>query len=117
MLAFQIIGNGIGKRKLCARFVRHALTAEHDSDVFLMRFEMVQNKPNYFLTIMTGDETCLFTYNQETRRTVVRKKLNCDFKNQERVDYLIPEGLYTNNLCFRKLQSTQNFIKKKKKTF
>lgn len=40
------------------------------------------------------------------------KKKNCGFKNQGRVDCLIPEGLCTNYLCFRKLLSTQDFIKK-----
>jgi len=67
----RIIREDLGKRKLCARFVPHALTTEqrqrrvsHTEDLL----QMVNNTPNFFKKIITGDESWCFAYDPETKR-------------------------------------------------
>lgn len=67
----RIIREDLGKRKLCARFVPHALTTEqrqrrvsHAKDLL----QMVTNTPNFFKNIITGDESWCFAYDPETKR-------------------------------------------------
>ncbi|KAL4112628.1 hypothetical protein QTP88_016377 [Uroleucon formosanum] len=71
MVVQRIIREDLGKRKLCARFVPHALTTEqrqrrvsHAKDVL----QMVTNTPNFLKNIITGDESWCFAYDPETKR-------------------------------------------------
>ena len=67
----RIIRNDLKKRKLCARFVPHALTAElrqqrvsHAHDLL----EMIETQPNFLESIITGDKSWCFAYDPETKR-------------------------------------------------
>ncbi len=70
-IVHRIIRENLGKRKLCARFVPHALTREqreqrvaHAEDLL----QMISDDPNFVRSIITGDETWCFAYDPETKR-------------------------------------------------
>jgi len=66
-----ILKEGLGKRKLCARFVPHSLNPDQRED----RVTSCQNiiattdaDKIFFDKIITGDETWCFAYDPETKR-------------------------------------------------
>jgi len=60
----------LGKRKLCARFVPRSLTPEQREDrvTSCQDIAMADADKNFFNKIITGDETCCFAYDPETKR-------------------------------------------------
>ena len=70
-VVLRILKEGLGKRKLCARFVPHCLTPEQREyrvtscqDIIAMADE----DQNFSNNIIAGDETWCFAYDPETKR-------------------------------------------------
>ena len=62
---------GLGKRKLCARFVPHSLTPEQKEyrvTSYQDIIAMADADNNFCNKIITGDETWCFAYEPETKR-------------------------------------------------
>ena len=70
-LVLRILKEDLGKRKLCARFVPHCLTPEQrESRVTSCQniIAMADADKTRFNKIITGDETCCFAYDPETKQ-------------------------------------------------
>ena len=70
-VVLRILKEDLGKRKLCARFVPHSLTPEQREDRVTSCQDitaMAEADKNLLNKIITGDETCCFTYDPETKR-------------------------------------------------
>jgi histone-lysine N-methyltransferase SETMAR len=65
-----ILKEDLGKRKLCARFVPHFLTPEQREDRVTSCQHIIAraDADKFFNKIITGDETCCFAYDSETKR-------------------------------------------------
>jgi hypothetical protein len=69
-VVLQILKEDLGKRKLCARCVPHFLTPEQREDRVTSCQDiiaMVDADKNFFNKIITGDKTCCFAYDPETK--------------------------------------------------
>ena len=70
-VVLRILKEGLGKRKLCARFVPHSLTPEQREDGVSCRQDVIAmtDADNFFLNkLITGNETWCFAYDPETKR-------------------------------------------------
>jgi len=70
-VVLRILKVGLGKRKLCARFVPHSLTPERREDQAPSCQDiiaMADADKNVFNKIITGDETWCFACESETKR-------------------------------------------------
>ncbi len=59
------------KKKLCARFVPHALTAEQREQCIVHAkylLEMIAHDPNFLNSIITGEKSWCFSYDPETNK-------------------------------------------------
>jgi len=65
-----IVTEDLGKRKICARFVPHALTAEQKQErvVYCQDLLLMGQDERFWENIITGDETWCFAYDQATKR-------------------------------------------------
>jgi len=69
-VVLRIMKEDLGNRKLCARFVPHCLTSEPKEDLVTSCQDiiaMADADKNFFNKIITGYETCCFTYDPETK--------------------------------------------------
>jgi len=66
----RIVTEDLGKRKICARVVPHALTTEHKKErVVYCQDLLLMGQDEYFgENIITGDETWCFAYDPATKR-------------------------------------------------
>jgi len=66
----RIVTEDLGKRKICARFVPHALTTEQKQEhiVFCQDLLLMGQDERFWENIITGDETWCFAYNPTTKR-------------------------------------------------
>lgn len=66
---YTIVHDVLGKRKLCARFVPHSLTAEQKERVEASRglVEWADDNPNFLQNIVTGDDSWCFQYDPSTK--------------------------------------------------
>lgn len=67
----EIIHGKLNRRKVCARFVPHFLTADQKQrrmDCARDLVETADNDANFLKTIVTGDETWCFMYDPQTKR-------------------------------------------------
>jgi len=66
----QIVNEDWGKRKICARFVPHALTAEqkHERVVYCQDLLLMRQDERFGENIITGDETWCFAHDPATKR-------------------------------------------------
>ncbi len=71
MIIQQILCDDLIKRKLCARFVPHALTREqrehrvsYSEDIL----QMISYQPDFLDKVVTGDEMWCFAYDPLTKR-------------------------------------------------
>ena len=67
----RILKDDLGKRKLCACFVRQSLTPERSEDgvtSFQGTITMADVDKKFFNKIITEDETWCFAYDPETKR-------------------------------------------------
>ncbi|UYV73541.1 hypothetical protein LAZ67_10004049 [Cordylochernes scorpioides] len=60
-----ILHEDLGKTKVCTKFVPHTLTGEQKSVDIISAYE---NNSNFLKSIVTGDETWCFQYDQKTKR-------------------------------------------------
>ena len=70
-VVLRILREDLGKRKLCERFVSHALTPEQREDRVTSCQDiiaMVDADKNFINKIIMGDETWCFAYNPKTKR-------------------------------------------------
>jgi hypothetical protein len=69
-VVLRILKEVLGKRKLCARFVPHALTPEQREDQVTSCRDIIAmgDADNFLNKIITGDETWCFAYDPETKR-------------------------------------------------
>jgi len=68
---FRILKEGLGKRKLCVRFVPHSLTPEQREDRVTSCQDiiaMADADKNFFNNIIMGEETWCFASDAETKR-------------------------------------------------
>ncbi len=66
-----IIHHDMGCRKICVRFVPHVLTAEQKQYRLACSHDLVDttnHDPNFLTSIVTGDESWCFLYDQQTIR-------------------------------------------------
>jgi len=66
----RIVTEDLGKRKICARFVPHALTAEQKQEraVYCQDILLMGQDERFWENIITCDETWCFTYDPATKR-------------------------------------------------
>jgi len=67
----QIFHDDLGMKKLCAKVVPKILTPEqkeHRVNCCADTLENIENDPDFFLTVITCDETWIFQYDPETKR-------------------------------------------------
>ena len=66
----RIINEDFGKRKICARFVPHALTTEQKQEriVYCKDLLLIGQDECFWENIITGDETCCFAHDPATKR-------------------------------------------------
>jgi len=67
----RIVVEDLRKRKICSRFVPHSLTPEQkDRRIAACRnlIATADSDPDFFMKIVTGDETCCFAYDPTTKR-------------------------------------------------
>ncbi len=67
----HIITEDLGKKKICARFVPHVLTAEQKADQVASCEDLLtmhRCDPAFLTTIVTGDELWCFAYDPTTKR-------------------------------------------------
>ena len=70
-VVLRILREDLKKRKLCSRFVPHALTREQMDDRFAAcqdLLNMINGDKNFLEKIITGDESWCFAYDPETKR-------------------------------------------------
>jgi len=68
----QILTQELAMRKLCAKIVPKNLTIkwkDNRKDVCLHLLEWIQSDRNFLKTMITGDETWIFEYDPETKKT------------------------------------------------
>ena len=65
-----IVTEDLGKRKICARFVLHALTTEQKQEriVYCQDFLLMGQDKRFWENIITGDETWCFAYDPTTKQ-------------------------------------------------
>ena len=66
-----IVHELLGKQKICARFVLHMLTNEQKQTLVETSgdfIDMCDWNPQFFETIITGDETWCYQYDPETKQ-------------------------------------------------
>jgi len=65
----QIITEDLGKRKICARFVPHALTTEQKQErvVYCQDLLLMGQDERFWENIITGDETWCLAYDPTTK--------------------------------------------------
>ena len=66
----RIVTKDLGKRKICVRFVPHALTTELKKErvVYCQDILLMGQDERFWENIITGDETCCFTYDLATKQ-------------------------------------------------
>ena len=66
----QIVTEELGKRKICARFVPHALTTEQKQErvVYCQDLLLMGQDERFWENIITGDETWCFAYDPATKQ-------------------------------------------------
>ena len=66
----QVVTEDLGKRKICARFVSHALTTEQKQEhiVYCQDLLLMGQDERFRENIITGDKTWCFAYNPVTKR-------------------------------------------------
>ena len=66
----RIVTEDLGKRKICARFVPHALTTEQKQErvVYCQDLLLMGQDERFWENIITGDETWCFAYDLATKR-------------------------------------------------
>ena len=66
----RIVTEDLGKRKICARFVPHALTTEQKQErvVHCQDLLLMGQDERFWENIITGDETWRFAYDPATKR-------------------------------------------------
>ena len=66
----RIVTEDLGKSKICARFVPHALTAEQKQErvVYYQDLLLMGQDKRFWENIITGDETWCFAYDPATKR-------------------------------------------------
>ena len=66
----RIVTEELGKRKICARFVPHALTTEQKEErvVYCQDLLLIGQDECFWENIITGDETCCFAYDPATKQ-------------------------------------------------
>jgi len=66
----RIVTEDLGKRKICMRFVPHALTTEWKQErvVYCQDLLLMEQDECFWENIITGDETWCFTYDPATKR-------------------------------------------------
>src|SRR5215469_15132168 len=69
----RIVTEDLGKRKICARFVPHALTTEQKQEraVYYQNLLLMVQDERFWEYIITGDETWCFAYDPATKRQSV----------------------------------------------
>jgi hypothetical protein len=92
-VVLRILREDLNKRKLCSRFVPHALTREQlDERVASCQvlLNVINGDKNFLDKIVTGDESWCFAYDHETKRQSSEwvgehshDQRNCASKNQE----------------------------------
>ena len=71
----EIVRGVLGKKKLCARFVLHALTEDQKEQRLIASqnlIEMANCDPNLLRNIVTGNETWCFQHDPSTKRQTCR---------------------------------------------
>ena len=65
----RIVTEDLGKRKICARFVSHALTTEQKQErvVYCKDLLLMGQDEHFWENIITGDETWCFAYDPATK--------------------------------------------------
>jgi hypothetical protein len=63
----QILTQELAMRKVYAEMVPKNLTIER-KEVYLHLLEWIQSDRNFFKSVITGDESCIFEYDPETKR-------------------------------------------------
>jgi len=65
----RIVTEDLGKRKICARFVPHALTTEQKQErvVYCPDLLLMGQDECFWENIITGDKTWCFTYDPATK--------------------------------------------------
>ena len=65
-----IVTEDLRKRKICARFVPHALTTEQRQErvVYCQDLLLMEQDECFWENIITGDETRCFAYDPATKR-------------------------------------------------
>ena len=66
----RIVTEDLGKRKICAIFVPHALTTEQKQErvVYCQDLLLIRQDECFWENIITGDETWCFAYDPATKR-------------------------------------------------
>ena len=67
----NILTKDLGMRKTCAKLIPKDLTQEQkvdQKDVCVDLLERVENEPDFLKHLITGNESCIFQYNPETKR-------------------------------------------------
>ena len=67
----QILTQDLDIRKVCAKMVPKNLTTEHKAnrrDVCLDLLDRLEREPEFFIRLITGDESWILEYDPETKR-------------------------------------------------
>ena len=66
----RIVIEDLGKRRICKRFVPHALTTEQKQErvVYCQNLLLMEQDECFWENIITGDETWCFAYDPATKR-------------------------------------------------
>jgi hypothetical protein len=88
----RIVTEDLEKRKICARFVPHALTTEKKQErvVYCQDILLIGQDELSWENIITVDETWCFTYDRPPNNIIqsgwgktLQNHRNCDLKNRE----------------------------------
>ena len=122
----QILTQGLGKRKVCAKMVPKNLMPEQKAnqrDVCLDLLDRLERVPEFFSRVITDDESWILEYDPGTKRqsrewhtaNSPRHKKARMSKSRTKsmlICFLTVRGSFTRNLCHQDKLSIKLFIRK-----
>ena len=109
----QILTEDLDMRKVCSKMVPKKLAEEQKQRRVTIYQVHLEREDDILGRVITGDETCVYQYNPETKREIAQRKTaqnipSVQMKSQNNVaDFFMLEGLFIMNLYQLDKQSTK----------